>query len=267
MGVIIVNTDSIAHFTIKEYKGLVSANQVIGADFIADLFASFTDFVGGRSGAYRDNLESLYKDVLKQLRNKANSLGANAVVGFRIDFDEISGKNKSMFMVTCVGTAVLVEPDRYEMYEKLHKLKIFLADGLLTQEQYDYEKEQIKETHNHYLANDFKKHVEELTREQIRKDAEEKLKVVTEERKREKEEKLSNMVDNLWMMSVEGIEEAEVPFTLKGDSLDETISNLLCDSLFNEAGKFYMEETGLDAQSAYDYIYSMCLKAQENLAK
>ncbi|RKY61170.1 MAG: hypothetical protein DRP96_03935 [Candidatus Neomarinimicrobiota bacterium] len=35
-------------------------------------------------------------------------LGANCIVGFRIDHDEISDKGKSMFMVTATGTAVFI---------------------------------------------------------------------------------------------------------------------------------------------------------------
>ena len=263
MSVLIVNTNNISHYTIKEYKGLVSANQVVGANFFADLFASITDFVGGNSGAYRESLDTLYRDVTKQLNEKAKRMGANAIVGFRIDFDEISGKGKSMFMVTGVGTAVLIEPDRYEMYEKLHKLHVYLTDGLLTQEQYEWEKEQIKKNNEHYLADDFQKHVEEQTKEQVKRETEEKLRQALDQEKKLRNAKLSALAANLWMMSVDDIEQAEVPFTLKGDSIDDVIYYLLCDNKFNEAGKFYMEETGLDAQSAYDYVYDLCTRAME----
>lgn len=36
-------------------------------------------------------------------------MGANAIVGFKVDFDEISGKDKSMFMVSVSGTACIIE--------------------------------------------------------------------------------------------------------------------------------------------------------------
>ena len=45
MSVIIVNTEKIAHYSIKGYKGLVTANQVVGANLFADMFAGFTDVV------------------------------------------------------------------------------------------------------------------------------------------------------------------------------------------------------------------------------
>ena len=264
MSVVIVNTDKVAHYSIKEYKGLVTANQVVGANLFADMFAGFTDILGGKSGAYRERLDVLYKDVKAQLSQKATELGANAVVGFRIDFDEVSGKGKSMFMVTCIGTAVVIEPDRYEMYEKLHNLKAYLNDGLLTQEQYDFEKEQIENNNEHFLANDAKRRAEMM--EEERKRQAEVEAAQEEERQRralltEEEARMKGVIEakseNLWMMSAEGIENAEVPYTLKGSTMDEVIVNLIAEDKFNEAGKYYMEETGLDAESSYDYIYKL----------
>ena len=43
------------------------------------------------------------------MKNKAIRIGANAIVGFKVDFDEISGKDKSMFMVSASGTACKIE--------------------------------------------------------------------------------------------------------------------------------------------------------------
>jgi len=254
MSVIIVNTEQTAHYTIKEYCGLVTANQVVGANLFADMFAGLTDIVGGRSGAYREKLDNLYKDVKKQLSEKALELGANAVVGFRIDFDEVSGKGKSMFMVTCIGTAVVVEPDRYEIYEKLHNLNIYLKDGLLTQEQYDFEREQIEENNENILANDARKRAEQIAEEQALKEEIRKRKAALSAEEAHKQEVLSAKRENLWMMSAQGIEGAEVPYSLKGNSMDEVIINLIAEDKFNEAGRYYMDETGLDAESAYEYV-------------
>jgi hypothetical protein len=36
---------------------------------------------------------------------------ANAIIGLKVDFDEISGKGKSMFMMSALGTAVYVKYD------------------------------------------------------------------------------------------------------------------------------------------------------------
>jgi uncharacterized protein YbjQ (UPF0145 family) len=264
MSIIVVNTEKIAHYSIKEYKGMVTASQVLGANMFADFFASLSDTFGGTSGAYRDKLEILYEDVMNQITQNAEELGANAIIGFRVDFDEISGKDKSMFMVSCIGTAVVIEPDRYEIYEKLHNLNVYLKDGLLTREQFEFEKEQIQNNSENFLANEVKKHAEIKEKERIRqaakeaaikKENERRSKLTDEELRRE--DVLTAKAENIWMMSPDGIQSAKLPYTLKGNSLDEVIINLLSEDKFNEAGKYYMEKTGADSDAAYDYIYNL----------
>lgn len=47
--------------------------------------------------------------AIVNLKQKAANMGANAILGLKIDFDEISGKGKSMFMISAIGTAVIVK--------------------------------------------------------------------------------------------------------------------------------------------------------------
>ena len=143
MGVIITTTNNISCYSIKEYRGAVCANQVLGANVFADFLASWTDFLGGKSGAYRDVLDELFADVRKQMIDKATDVGANAILGFRLSFNELSGKQKSMLMLSGYGTLALVEPNKFERLEKIQKLKSFLSEGLLTQEEYDEEETKI----------------------------------------------------------------------------------------------------------------------------
>jgi len=75
------------------------------------MFADFSDVFGGRSGAYRHQLESLYVEAVEQLNSASELRGGNWVVGFHADFDEISGKNKQMFMLVAMGTAVRARRD------------------------------------------------------------------------------------------------------------------------------------------------------------
>jgi uncharacterized protein YbjQ (UPF0145 family) len=105
---IISTTNTIEGATIEKYISLVSTNVVVGANIFSDIAASFTDFFGGNSGTYQRKLQGIYDESYKQLSKKAKSIGANAIIGVRIDFDEISGKNKSMFMVSATGTAVVL---------------------------------------------------------------------------------------------------------------------------------------------------------------
>lgn len=108
----ISNTNDLGKNEITKHLGVVSTHIVIGANFFADFFASFTDFFGGHSSAYQERLEEMFGEAKKNLIKEAKQRGANGIIGFTVDFDEISGKDKSMFMVSAIGTAVhLVEKE------------------------------------------------------------------------------------------------------------------------------------------------------------
>ena len=102
---IITTTPSIEGHPIKAYLGAINVNVVIGNNFFSEFAASFTDVFGGNSGIYQRKMDAMYESAQKELEKKAKRMGGNAVVGFKTDFDEISGKGVSMFMVNAVGTA------------------------------------------------------------------------------------------------------------------------------------------------------------------
>lgn len=106
---IITTTGTIENCPIKRYIDTICSNIVIGTNVFSDFVASFTDFFGGRSGSYKRKLQIIYNEASEELKQKAINLGANAIVGFKIDFDEISSKDKSMFMVSVSGTACVIE--------------------------------------------------------------------------------------------------------------------------------------------------------------
>lgn len=143
------NTPSIEGYTIEEYYGFVSANQVEGTGFFTDLTASVSDLLGGKSGAYRDVMNQLLEDVSKQLKRQAQKLGANAIIGVRVDFDNISAKSMSMFMVSMQGTAVKIRPskinriERFDTYQQLYNLSLYRDKGIITDEQYETERKNL----------------------------------------------------------------------------------------------------------------------------
>ncbi len=49
---ILSTTPQIEGHTIREYKGIVTGETIIGANMFKDLFAGIRDIVGGRAGAY-----------------------------------------------------------------------------------------------------------------------------------------------------------------------------------------------------------------------
>jgi len=90
---------------IAAYLGIVTGEAIMGANLFKDLFAGVRDIVGGRSGAYEDELRKARSVALEELSMVALELGADAVVGVDLDYETV-GQNGSMLMVTASGTAV-----------------------------------------------------------------------------------------------------------------------------------------------------------------
>ena len=103
---ILTTTPSIEGKKITRYCGVVAGEAIMGANIVRDLFATVTDIVGGRSGMYEEKLQHARDVSLKEMQEKAASMGANAVVGIDIDYEVV---RQGMLMVTSSGTAVVVE--------------------------------------------------------------------------------------------------------------------------------------------------------------
>lgn len=105
---ILSTTPQLEGKTIKEYKGVVFGETIIGANIFKDLFASIRDIVGGRSGSYEKVLAEARETAMKEMADRAKMVGANAVVGIDVDY-EVVGQSGSMLMVSTSGTAVFAE--------------------------------------------------------------------------------------------------------------------------------------------------------------
>ena len=104
---IVTTTPSVEGKTILEYKGIVFGEVISGVNWVRDLTAGLSNFFGGRSGTYEEELTNARETALRELERRAQERGANAVVGVDVDY-EILGSNNGMLRVTVSGTAVLV---------------------------------------------------------------------------------------------------------------------------------------------------------------
>jgi uncharacterized protein YbjQ (UPF0145 family) len=104
----VTTTPGIEGKRITKYCGIVAGEAILGANIFKDVFAVVRDIVGGRSGMYEKELQRARDIALQELEQKAQELGANAVVGVDIDY-EVLGQNNGMLMVAASGTAVVVE--------------------------------------------------------------------------------------------------------------------------------------------------------------
>lgn len=102
---IVTTTNSVEGYQIAEYKGIVVGEAIMGANVVRDVFASITDIVGGRSGAYESKLQDARETALAELEDRARAKGANAVVGVVLDYEVVG---QSMLMVSASGTAVVL---------------------------------------------------------------------------------------------------------------------------------------------------------------
>ena len=94
---------------IKQYKGFVITRNVRAVNIVRDFFTSFCDIFGGRSASYQAVMKLMQDDVIAEAKDEARRLGANAIVGFALDYDNIGSKNKSLLMASAKGTAVVIE--------------------------------------------------------------------------------------------------------------------------------------------------------------
>ena len=104
---IITTTPQIEGHTIREYKGVVTGETIIGANFVKDFLAGIRDIVGGRADSYEKVLMEAKDISMQEMMQRAQALGANAIVGIEIDYETI-GANGSMLMVATSGTAVVI---------------------------------------------------------------------------------------------------------------------------------------------------------------
>ncbi|MBP3246958.1 MAG: heavy metal-binding domain-containing protein [Prevotella sp.] len=104
---VLSTTPTIEGHTIREYKGVVTGETIIGANMFKDLFAGIRDIVGGRAGSYEKVLREAKDEAMREMMERAQMLGANAIVGIDLDYETI-GANGSMLMVAACGTAVVL---------------------------------------------------------------------------------------------------------------------------------------------------------------
>ncbi len=105
---IVTTTPSVENQPVAEYLGIVTGEAIMGANMFKDMFAGIRDIVGGRSGAYEEELRRAKEIALSEMEDNARRQGANAILSVDLDYETV-GSNGSMLMVTASGTAVRLE--------------------------------------------------------------------------------------------------------------------------------------------------------------
>ncbi|GED28996.1 MULTISPECIES: YbjQ family protein [Brevibacillus] len=103
---IVSTTSTLQGKEIEAYLDIVSGEVIMGANVVRDFLAGITDIIGGRSGSYESKLAEGRELAIREMKDKAKSLGANAVIGVDLDFETL---REGMMMVIATGTAVRVK--------------------------------------------------------------------------------------------------------------------------------------------------------------
>ena len=102
---LITTTSSIQGKTIREYRGVVFGDVTNGINYAKDYAIAFRNITGGRSTELEDELISTRADAIGEMMKRAETVGANAVIGVKIDYENMNG----LLMVIASGTAVVIE--------------------------------------------------------------------------------------------------------------------------------------------------------------
>ncbi len=104
---IVVNTETIAGYEVRESKGLVQGNTIRAKHLGRDFAASLKNIVGGELRGYTELLIEARRQALERMLAQAEQLGANAVVNVRFTTSAITQGAAELY---AYGTAVVVEP-------------------------------------------------------------------------------------------------------------------------------------------------------------
>ena len=105
---IVVNTETIPGYVIREMKGLVQGNTIRAKHFGRDFAASLKNLVGGELKGYTELLIEARRQSLERMLAQAEQLGANAVVNVRFTTSAITQGAAELY---AYGTAVVVDPE------------------------------------------------------------------------------------------------------------------------------------------------------------
>jgi uncharacterized protein YbjQ (UPF0145 family) len=101
-------TPSLEGRVITDYLGVVVGEAILGANIFKDIFGAVRDIVGGRAGAYEQEMGKARNIAFEELDTEARMLGADAIVGIDLDY-EVVGSKGGMMMVSISGTAVKIK--------------------------------------------------------------------------------------------------------------------------------------------------------------
>jgi uncharacterized protein YbjQ (UPF0145 family) len=105
---LVVTTETIAHYRIVETKGEVYGLVVRSRGLGGNIMAGLRSLGGGEIKEYTSLLEEARRHAIDRMVQNATAMGANAIVRMQFDSSEIG---TTMSEIVAYGTAVVVQPE------------------------------------------------------------------------------------------------------------------------------------------------------------
>jgi uncharacterized protein YbjQ (UPF0145 family) len=105
--IIVTTMNDLPGYRVRHVYGEVFGVTVRSRNMFSDIGAGLKGLVGGEVKGYTKLLEQSRGEAVHRLREAAAAAGANAVIAFRFDCNEMS---TNMTEIAAYGTAVSVEP-------------------------------------------------------------------------------------------------------------------------------------------------------------
>jgi len=86
-----------------QYRGLVMVSKVKSRNAFSDIRSGFKSLAGGEIKGLTKLTSDVREELIQELKEKAANLGANAVVGLRMETNSVFD---GVLDMVCVGTAV-----------------------------------------------------------------------------------------------------------------------------------------------------------------
>lgn len=105
----ITTAEKIDDIDILEYYGPVFGEIFTGISWGKDIFINVRNRWGGRSQTFENEIIKVREQAIQECVDRAEKLGANAIIDFHVDYKPLFGDGSSMLLITCYGTAVKIE--------------------------------------------------------------------------------------------------------------------------------------------------------------
>ncbi|KUO94208.1 hypothetical protein B7L70_04455 [Vulcanisaeta sp. EB80] len=107
--VIVVTTPYIPGYRVVKVIGVALGITVRSRGLGGRFLAGLRSLVGGEIQEFTELAEQARRQAIERMIKHAKELGANAVISFRLDSNEIS---EYMDEIIAYGTAVIIEPEQ-----------------------------------------------------------------------------------------------------------------------------------------------------------